>query len=117
MVLPSRELFSAVLGYEVKVTFINREIDYNKHLWYKLRCGDTESINIYELMHMMKKWAVTKGYAIQSEAPWNEEYRNGFIRQGIAELRTFTLIVDIFNANTEHEAVTKACEWILEQQK
>lgn len=70
----------------------------------------TRNINIYELAHRCKNWALTKGYVLSSSS------YNGF---GFCEIKQITeeRLVSIpwcdQDYNTESEAVFKACEYIL----
>jgi len=109
MILPNKELLSAVLGEEC----IPLEIVVNT-LYYKVSYAENTllEINIYELIHKMKEWAYnTYGLELQSGRCcgvyycWDET--TGYD----------TYMCDASEAKTEPEAVTKACEWILEQQK
>jgi len=104
MVLSSKELLSAVLGEEVVgLNFVDNRIEYV----LDSLPSTTRHINIYELMNIMKDFigkryscfGTTKSSSVIGWFLWIDEEDIRFI------------------AETEHEAVTKACEWILEQQK
>ena len=75
-----------------------------------------DSINIYELMHLMKEWAYSKEYTIQS---WIfGQYDKGKAKViGIISSFETKDNTPLINANTEFEAVTLACMWILKEQK
>ena len=108
--LPSKELLSAVLGEEVDEHIIknNNDIVYSVH---KIGNMEITSINIYELMHMMKEWLLDgEGYLFTKKIQY-EKYHNW---QLVINKRD---IVEEFMAGTEFEAVTKACEWILKEIK
>ena len=67
-----------------------------------------KNINIYELMHLMKEWANKKDYWCISG--YEENHQGSY----------YCMLKDMpdnkfFYADTEFEAVTKACEWILKQ--
>ena len=65
-------------------------------------------INIYELMHMMKEWALEQGYWLDSgthSKGWEANYVNKDLS---SQLSGYILY------STEFEAVTQACEYILE---
>ena len=102
----SKELLSEVLKKEV--------IDVFKVVKSNLRYEDTalQHINIYELMHLMKEWTLAKGFGISSG-----------VADHITKIRFCTISKDCldtwdtFNEDSEFEAVTKACEWILKQHK
>lgn len=107
----SKELMSEVLNYEVD-TFLGinkNEIDYTC-------CRDENegyidiSINLYEFVFKCKEWANTQDYWTQSGY---EIYHLG---------NYFCMIKDMpdnqfFYADTEPEAIFKACNWILENSK
>ena len=93
----SKELLSAVLETEVKTFKIENElIIYNDHY----------VINIYKLAHLCKEWAFDNGFRLQTQKYKTEEYQ---------------CIIDEMNIQfhsakyevTEHEAIFKACEWII----
>jgi len=102
MTLPSEKLLSAVLGYEVDNIQGGRRI-----LHYHIKNSSMDKINIYELMNIMKDFigkryscfGTTKSSSVIGWFLWIDEEDIRFI------------------AKTEFEAITKACEWILEQQK
>lgn len=115
--LPSKELLSAVLGYEANI------IDDNGTLFVLTRYGafyedkwendknHPKGINIYELAHKCKEWAgwhdLKKWYQLQS---------GQFISASTweCELRLQDKFIDIFQADSEPEAIFKACQYILE---
>ena len=71
-------------------------------------------INIYELAHKCKEWALKNGCVLNSceyEKEANCEAKHPF-----REDRFFGDLKD-FEANTEPEAIFKACEWILKQKE
>lgn len=117
--LPSKELLSAVVGFEVTKFPVNRHA--KKILFYsKTHCsvfdfvtsGDLDigslfSINTHELAHMVKEWAMTKGFILYSSVYGFECYIDG---------RKFTDYQDVrFFSGTEPEAIFKAGEWILKE--
>ena len=122
MVLPSRELLSAVLsediasvevvGNTVRYTVLNYVAEEDGELTY-IDLGT--NINIYELMHLMKVWANKRGFELFSATtvagkgecctvPEDYDLEEAAIHEG-----SYTC------ENTEFEAVTQACEWILKQ--
>ena len=107
MILPSKELISEVLSKEVEE---ERFIDSNS-LTY-VNSGIYEDINIYELAHKCKEWALRKGYIVASGL--NEEGRWWC---DVSEVKIFPAINCTYVQDTEMEAVIKACEWIMEQTK
>ena len=105
--LPSKELLSAVLGEEVDEHIIknNNDIVYSVH---KIGNMEITSINIYELQHMMKEWALEQGYELTS----NNNFC--YVDLVLSTMGHYAVRVD-FIADSEPEAVTKACEWILKE--
>ena len=110
----SKELLSAVLGDDMYPKEIENNLLLFKQVadapWSAMR-----SINIYELMHLMKEWAYKYGhemvsYHIQDSNEWRCLYAHISIDLNIDKRVGFY-------AETEFEAVTKACEYILEQLK
>ena len=113
MVLPSKELLTEVFGERVtKVHTVT-----NNKLSYATGSDSYRDVNIYELVHLMKVWAiqaprfieifsattvsgkgiccvVTEACGLEEVAMYEESYIYG---------------------DTEFEAVTQACEWILKQ--
>jgi len=118
MLLPSKELlFEVIDDLSPRVVEVI-DIYQDNLLSTYYDCGKGEptclgyEINIYELMHMMKEWAEKKGYILQSHIIGDSVCK-------ISKITNYSPYIDtleILNANTEPEAVTKACEWILEQQ-
>ncbi len=103
MELPSKELFEEVT--EITVENIHYGV-YKGNVEY----SEHGRINIYELMHMMKEWAYGQGYSLIS-------YRNT-LQVCICDIRKNGLgVFDHRAEDTEFEAVTKACEWILKEPK
>jgi len=113
MKLPSKKLLSEVLGYSVvdvdKGTNNNTfRIYKDKHLF--------KYISTYELMHVMKVWATKNGFfeifsattingkGVCCTVPEDYDLEGVSYHEG-----SYTY------ENTEFEAVTQACEWILKQ--
>ena len=116
--LPSKELLSAVLGEDVTMVgietggllFYRIMIEINEYdgVGYATKESPT-SINIYELQHMMKEWLLDgEGYLFTKKIQY-EKYHNWQLVIKKSD------IVEEFMADTEPEAVTKACEWILKE--
>ena len=114
MELPSKELLSAVLsediasvdvvGNAVRYTVLNYVAEEDGELTY-IDLGT--NINIYELMHLMKVWAIKQGYKLTS-AITDGKYDECTITAGMGFNKQF-------EAQTEYEAIFQACEWILKQ--
>lgn len=130
----SKELLSKVLDLKMwKTETLQITFDENIIKWRGIFLGDVgfynsyENINIYELAHKCKEWALSKSNlelisAITEEGayckidniiPSTIEYD---INQMDTAYRTIFNSI-IFDADTEPEAIFKACEWIMEQTK
>ena len=115
MKFPSKELLSEVLSKEVEE---ERFIDSNS-LTY-VNSGIYEDINIYELSHKCKEWALSKEYIIEVGVhPTIKKDRSD--RDYFYKITTDRgqILVSKFDEiiKTELEAIFKACEWIMEQTK
>lgn len=116
--LPSKELLSAVLGIELlnehglgcdRFEIKGKNLAYRYTYDYSM--ADERSINIYELMHLMKEWAYKYGFEMVSyHIQDSSEYRCLYAHLSI-DLNKDKRIG--FYADTEFEAISKACEWIL----
>ena len=104
----SKELLSEVL----KINVISVEIEDNGIHICAYRDGvHTEfTCNIYELAHKCKSWALDKNQSLTS---WAFKTDNAFCEIGSREDSDYSF----FEANTEQEAIFKACEWILKGMK
>lgn len=69
-------------------------------------------INIYELTHKCKEWAFNNSFCIMSGILNHSKTKIAVIEN----INIFTPKIS-FTANTEHESIFKACEWIMEQTK
>lgn len=108
MILPTTELLSAVLG-----TPISHAQPENSGYLALFQNGETacyKTINIYELMHTMKEWAWNIGYQLHTEMITSHITKKLAYRVSIepTEYHKFSKVGD-----TELEAVTEACQWIL----
>ena len=106
----SKELLSEVLN--LNITYIER---CNNSIIYKISVYDREEeINIYELAHKCKEWAYTQGYILFSKIRLNSslascyfdtmgkhDYEDGYHND--------------FRAESEPEAIFKACDYILKE--
>ena len=104
----SEELLSEVLGIKKEVMSI--AIRENNIIPCNQGIPIATPINIYELAHRCKEWALKSGYQLHSAM------RNG----------AFSICILIyeedgskqhFKSVTEPEAIFKACEWLLENLK
>lgn len=109
MLLPSKELLSEVLQKEYSDRLVER-IEINDNLLQIFYTCSSKGIatclgieiNIYELAHKCKEWALCRNKCLSSTP-----YCKG--------LYVCTILGDdMFEAETEPEAIFKACEWLLE---
>ena len=102
----SKELLSEVLGYKVELVKSN-----NGTTLYFNKYENGDYINIHELAHKCKEWAVLKGYEIETKlyAIGTEIYSSANISYG----RNMGKYIDTITT-TEPEAIFKACQWILD---
>ena len=114
MILPSNDLLSAVFNSNILSSEMKSSVQLD--CLKRFVDGDfTFSIIIHELAHRMKEWAYKYGhemvsYHIQDSTQWRCLYAHISIDLNIDKRVGFY-------AETEFEAVTKACEYILEQLK
>ena len=103
----SKELLSAVLGLHCGIKSIkNSEVIY----WFDCIGEIREhSINIYELAHKCKEWAVIRQFYNVASLLDYTGY-TCIIRQ---DPMTFLNTELRFRAGTEPEAIFRACQWIL----
>lgn len=73
-------------------------------------------INIYELAHKCKNWAFKQGYELFSSILSNDNQMRGNCLVIRVESDHET-VLKITNADTELEAIFKACEYIMEKIK
>lgn len=118
----SEELLSEVLGIEVNdfgfslydksLMFINQTY-YTDENNTKHRTGCKKSISIYELAHKCKEWAFKQEYRISSQYVEKGEFTSSWskVHNLVSADNDF---IHRFHANTESEAIFKACQWILE---
>jgi hypothetical protein len=109
----SKELMLIVLGYVndcrvIHITEEQRDIKYD--ILSPVNGHYTERINKYELAHKCKEWAIKQGYVLESRLSLNKNH------QGVCRIRKVRTFIEII-CDTEHEAIFKACEWILENKE
>lgn len=110
----SKELLSDVLKNDI----LDIEVE-GSLIWYKtptiINGNSTNkelSINIYELAHECKEWALSKGYYFDVLLRFDcEDYYCC-----IKVMHCVTTDINI-DEDTEIEAIFKACEWILKETK
>ena len=107
----SKELLSEVLNQTVEEIHNTKSVE----LRYIVSMGGYWYINIYELAHKCKEWA----YKRIEQLVWDEHnkviYINIYGSDVVAE-GGFTYDKSI-EANTEPEAIFKACQWILDNKE
>ena len=112
----SKELLSEVLGYEpFKIDKIKQVNGVGIVLVLLNQDGTVRSYqNIYELAHKCKEWALNKGYVIESLT--NRSCIMGDNYEYFAEAKihkeTNSMCQNTIDADTEIEAIFKACEWV-----
>ena len=104
MIEPSKKLLSCI--FNNNVTFLVLE---DTEIWYKTECGIDANISIYELMHKIKQWAFSEGYAMKvdiiGKADWCIEIE--YMHDGN------NCYAKCFYNKNEFEAVVIAAEYIL----
>lgn len=110
----SKELLSEVVLKEIsedvadkpKVVFKTELEYYEKSSVSRFR----HRINIYELACKCKEWVIVKEYKLLSAVTMNKEGMCTILCKLRKNRKTFI-------ADTEPEAIFKACEWILKESK
>ena len=104
----SKELLSEVLG-EDRATSCNKlEMEIGNNF---LIVDDWIKINIYELAHKCKEWALSKEYVVSSHSKYKLDGYNCILYCNNGE------IDEDFTSDTESVAIFKACQWILDNSK
>ena len=91
------------------------DTDHNKDIpdnHYVVEMNRYDDINLHELAHKCKEWAYKKGFSVDSRY-WNDV---------LSSVELFDVLwsppkgsMYICDADTEVEAIFKACQWIMEQ--
>ena len=111
MILPSEELLREIM--EIGTDSIIDDVEvYKNNILYAVDGQYADDINIYELMHLMKEWAVNKGFVVLSR---NDSI--GYRWTVILSIPSNLNFNKPFEQLSEFEAVIKACEWILKQKE
>ena len=121
MTLPSKELLSEVLGcdcnkcyFEDTYNIIHYSYEYDVTWSEEVQSSESE-INIYELAHKCKEWAFKYGkFQIYSG-----RFSDSCGRNCIATIKWYEGMwrsIDFTEAE-EHEAIFKACQWILDNKE
>ncbi len=109
----SKELLSEVLGEQVEIRGF-KDMYIPANFEYIQDMIDVKAINIYELAHKCKEWALSKGYALVSYGKECFLYETEELYDVSEQLNEWS---EWFEANTEVEAIFNACQWILKQNK
>ena len=104
----SKELLSEVLNEEVLSIrpYIDNDPFYKNVFMWECRKNTYDTINIYELAHKCKEWL--KSNVSNANSGFDNGHRN------FCHIENYN-IQDRFYADTEVEAIFKACEWILKE--
>ena len=106
----SKALLSEVLKETIREVYkigSNSNFKQNTLLFKLYGSGELCHINIYELAHKCKEWALSKNYILQSSI----EIDCGYCEISYIVLNQVEKV--LITAESEPEAVFKACEWIL----
>ena len=116
----SKELLSKVLDNEVPYQVkVHKIIIKNNSLNYFYNSKDSggglfeanEYINIYELAHKCKEWALSKGYIINSGATTSNDWSSTIYK--VIKENPYIKELSHTWEQSEPEAIFKACQWIL----
>lgn len=102
----SKELLSEVMGQEIRElgTIIIDDLSYFSVFW--------RAINIYQLAHKCKEWAWDNGYGMNiTRSLLHDMYGTTIFYKNGAFSSSGGL------ADTEPEAIFKACDWILKEKR
>jgi hypothetical protein len=116
----SKELLSEVLENKVYLIRERRPIDISSNIiQYELENGfrPFEYINIYELAHKCKEWAISKGYCINLISRTNGLSTLIFLYGKDFDKKKEIDIKSSLDIKTENEAMFLMCEWILRETK
>ena len=110
----SKELLSEVLNINVQTEIHEDDWCSDNTLIYWEFDGyhnDYKNINIYELTHKCKEWALNKDYKLLSMSKECFLYDIVELYDVSEQLEQW---IEWFEADTETEAVFNACQWILD---
>ena len=120
----SKELLSVVLNKPLRNfnNYIKRnDLVYDRVFHEGCEDGHKKIINIYELAHKCKEWAFEQGYELYSVKNYSVRTSDAVSRIGMwlsivmsnskssLEMKSKNIFAD-----TEPEAIFKACQWILD---
>ena len=118
----SRELASSVLGLNVVYTESCEHRDGIIGIWTDINTKPIEEISIYEFAFKCKEWILSQKnkdcFYIADQFSLNIESQIGTIKYfWCVLLKNNSRVSPEFKANSEIEAIIKACNWILENSK
>ena len=111
--LPSKELLIEILGQDRKTPCNKLEMEVGNNY---LIIDDWIKINIYELSHRCKEWAYKNDYALFTGKDWVDGDDMWFCLEQ-QKYKSEVAYCKWNEADTEPEAIFKACEWILKESK
>ena len=110
----SNELLTEVLGIKI-LSF--KHVPQTSIIRYKFDCiGEIRdsSINIYELAYKCKEWASKHHYSVMSG--WEMTHWGGAYRVDVYR-NSDNILFSMSTVKTEPEAIFKACDYILKDNK
>ena len=118
----SRELASSVLGLNVVYTESCEHRDNIIGIWTDMNTKPIKEISIYEFTYKCKEWILIQKNKdclyIADQFSLNIESQMGVIKYfWCVLLKNNSRISPEFKADSEIEAILKACNWVLEQNK
>ena len=112
----SNKLLSEVLKETIREVYkigSNSNFKQNTLLFKLYGSGELCHINIYELAHKCKEWASINSYALESSV--HMQPKRSSVAGCQIHWRYETEDLPYFEADTEPEAIFKACQWILDR--
>ena len=111
MKIISKKLLSSVLGLKVKKIKYHLDGEYDPCLLIHYKCGSL-LLNIYELTHLCKVWAIEKHNIILGTKVYDKD-----LYVVIAmENNEYSTFIRKNKNTTEEKAVFKLCQYILDNQ-
>lgn len=113
----SVELLSEVLDREIFNVEISNDIKNRPDVYFN---DYEDDINIHELAHKCKEWAIKQEFV---DTISSLQFREEYYKEDLYDGRACVFYADketppmIFEEGSEIEAIFKACEWILDQTK
>ena len=109
--MTSKELLSAVYPIdETTEIYVGVQESTGRVMWFGKEYNDCRSeIDIHRVAHKCKEWALSKNYILQSSI----EIDCGYCEISYIILNQVKKV--LITAESEPEAVFKACEWILDK--